>query len=67
MILDNKPTVSIEFASTAFWHKYADLCIGIDTFGKSGKPKDLIQHFNLTPQQISIKIEDWYNSKKEGK
>jgi transketolase C-terminal domain/subunit len=35
-------------------------------FGKSGKPKDVLQHFNLTPPQISIKIEDWYNSKKEG-
>jgi transketolase len=57
-VIDYKPTVSIEFGSTAPWHKYASLCIGINVFGKSGKPKDVLQHFNLTPPQISIKIED---------
>lgn len=59
-VINNKPTISIEFGSTPLWHKYAQLCIGIDEFGKSGKSKDVLQHFNLTPAQISIKIEDWY-------
>jgi transketolase len=65
-VLDKKPTISIEFGATNFWHKYADLCIGIDVFGKSGKPSDLLKHFGLTPEQISVKIEEWYKSKKEG-
>jgi transketolase len=63
-ILDNKPIVSIELASTAPWYKYADLTIGIDQFGKSGKPVDLINFFDLTPQKITNKIIEWYQTLK---
>jgi transketolase len=55
-ILDNKPTVSIEFASTAPWYKYADLVIGIDQFGKSGKPDEVVEYFDLTPTKITDRI-----------
>jgi transketolase len=62
-ILDNKPTVSIELASTAPWYKYADLTIGVDDFGKSGKPQDVINFFDLTPEKIANKIITWLKPK----
>jgi transketolase len=55
-ILDGKPIVSIEFASTAPWYKYADFTIGINQFGKSGKPADVLDYFDLTPTKITDKI-----------
>jgi transketolase len=55
-ILDDKPTVSIEFAATTPWYKYADLTIGINQFGKSAKPADVIDYFDLTPTKIIDKI-----------
>jgi transketolase len=61
--LDDKPTASIEFSATAPWYKYADLTIGIDQFGKSGKPADVIDYFDLTPTKITTKIIDWYQKK----
>jgi transketolase len=56
-VLDGCPTVSIEYAMTAPWYKYADLAIGIDQFGKSGKPNDVITHFELTSDKIINKID----------
>lgn len=61
-IIDKNPIVSIELSSTAPWYKYADLTIGIDQFGKSGKPNDILNHFDLTPEKIKDKILIWYNS-----
>lgn len=58
-VIDKKPTVCIEFGSTPPWYKYGDLVIGIDQFGQSGKPADVVKHFNLTPQDIADKILAW--------
>jgi transketolase len=55
-VLGNKPIVSIEFAATAPWYELVDLAIGIDTFGASGKPNDLISEFKLQPKDIVKKI-----------
>lgn len=49
-------TISIEMASTLGWYKYSANPIGIDTFGKSGKDKDLIAKFGFTPDEITKKI-----------
>lgn len=53
IILHNKnntkqvKTISVEIGSTMGWYKYADFCIGLDTFGASGKKNDLLRYFNL--------------------
>ncbi|GHU30969.1 hypothetical protein FACS1894166_01560 [Bacilli bacterium] len=57
-VLDDKPTISIEFGCTAPWYQYVDLAIGIDEFGKSGKPADVVNYFNLTPAKIAEQITD---------
>jgi len=48
--------VSIEAGSTGLWHKYADLCIGIDTYGASGSWERLMQEYGFSPEVISKKI-----------
>ncbi len=50
------PTVSIEAASTFGWGKYADLTIGIDAFGYSGKGPDVLAKFDFVPEKIAEKI-----------
>ena len=49
-------TVSIEAGSTFGWSKYAEINIGIDTFGASAPAEDLRKHFGFTPEQIAEKI-----------
>ena len=56
IIPENTITISIEAASTFGWQKYADINIGIDTFGKSGSQKDIREHFGFTPDAITGKI-----------
>lgn len=49
-------TVSIEAGSTFGWSKYAEINIGIDTFGASAPAEDLRKHFGFTAEQIAEKI-----------
>ena len=57
----NKPlTVSLEAAATFSWHPYAQLCIGIDSFGASGPEKSVRDFFGLTPEKVASKIIDFY-------
>lgn len=44
--------LSIEAGATLGWHKYADYVYGIDTFGSSGKLKDIRKHFGFDTEQI---------------
>lgn len=57
-IFDNSKKVSIEFANTTPWYKYVDLAIGIDQFGVSAKPADVIKRLGLTAEQIADKIKN---------
>jgi len=50
--------VSLEIQSTYGWGKYAKYNIGIDSFGASGKPADLIKHFKFTKEDIAEKIQN---------
>lgn len=59
MIIPNDTiTVSIEAGSTFGWDKYADIKIGIDTFGTSAPAKDLKEYFGFTPELITKKIKE---------
>jgi len=49
-------TVSIEAGSTFGWSKYAEINIGLDSFGASAPAKDLQEKFGFTPEKITQKI-----------
>ncbi len=49
-------TVSIEAGSTFGWKKYAEINIGLDSFGTSAPAKDLKEYFNFTAEKITEKI-----------
>lgn len=53
------PCVSIEAASTFGWKRYADLCIGVDSYGISAPGKELYEYFELIPEKIAVKIEEF--------
>ncbi|MGL5591529.1 MAG: transketolase [Mycoplasmoidaceae bacterium] len=55
-ILGDKKVVSIEFGVTTPWYKYADITIGIDRYGYSGKPNDVIKKLGLDPIDIAKNI-----------
>lgn len=58
-IFDNSKKVSIEFGVTTPWYRYVDLAIGVDQFGYSGKPNDIIRKLGLENYQIVEKINMW--------
>ncbi|MBQ9458198.1 MAG: transketolase [Bacilli bacterium] len=49
--------VSLEMGSTFGWGDYAKYHIGIDTFGASGKDKDVMAHFGFTPEAVARRLE----------
>ena len=58
-ILGSKPKVIIEAGSTLGWYKYlqnTDMLFGIDSFGESGKGKDLFNFFGIEAKNIFNKI-----------
>lgn len=56
-ILGNVPVISVEAASTLGWEKYADVCIGLDTFGKSGPYEQVYKSLGLSAERIIAAIE----------
>ena len=48
---------SLELESTFGWQKYAKYNFGIDQFGASGKPADLIKKYHFTKEDIARAIE----------
>ncbi len=49
--------ISVEAGSTLSWFKYADQCIGIDEFGKSGKGNEVMNNFGFSVDKIYEKIQ----------
>ncbi len=51
--------VSLEAASVMGWDRYVGpdgLIIGMTTFGKSGMPDELMDHFGITPEKVAARI-----------
>jgi transketolase len=51
--------VAIEAATTYGWHRYVGpngLTIGLTTFGASGLPEELMEHFGITPEAIAAEV-----------
>ena len=62
-ILGSKPRVVIEASSSFGWHKFLnpiDKVFGIDSFGESGKAKDVFDHFGFNKVKISNNIKNTY-------
>ena len=62
-ILGSKPRVVIEASSSFGWHKFLnpiDKVFGIDSFGESGKAKDVFDHFGFNKIKISNNIKNTY-------
>lgn len=55
---DTSKNISLEMLSTFGWDKYAKYHFGIDTFGLSGKDKDVINHFGFTREKIVERIKN---------
>ena len=52
----DKVIFSVEAGCTIGWYKYAQHCIGIDTYGASGKKDDLLKYFKLDVDGIYNQI-----------
>lgn len=50
--------VSIEFGATYGWSNFADYTVGVDNYGLSSKPDQLIEFLNLTPSVIAQDLLD---------
>jgi transketolase len=63
----NVPTLSVEAAATAGWHRFSHAQIGMEnTFGASGNGGALYEHFGFTPENICNKgqaLIDYYKGK----
>ena len=57
--------ISLEMGSTFRWSKYAKYNFGIDTFGASGKEKDVIKAFGFDLDTVCEKIEAIVNAHRE--
>lgn len=47
------PTLSVEAASSFGWARWADDCVSIDRFGKSGPGKVVLEDFGFTPAVVA--------------
>ena len=50
--------IAIEAARGLEWYKYADMVIGMDSFGASGKGSEVYKHFGFDKDKIIEKIKD---------
>jgi transketolase len=52
--------VSVEAAATYGWDRYVGpdgLVIGLTTFGASGLPDEVMEHFGITPEAVAAAVE----------
>ncbi len=54
-------TVSVEAGVTSGWARLADVQIGVDRFGESGKAGDVLASLGLTPDAVAAKIAETVN------
>ena len=56
-IIDKNTIIFALEASTALeYYKYANIVIGMDTFGASGKADELFEYFGFTVEKLKSKI-----------
>lgn len=47
---------SFELGTTDLWYKYADNVFGLDTFGYSAKPNDIVEKIGFSAEKLAEKI-----------
>eukprot|EP01083_Nonionella_stella_P008455 24403_1 len=52
VLTERAPVISVEAASVAGWAAMSHFQIGMRSFGKSAKAKDLLSHFGFTPENV---------------
>ncbi len=50
---DGPPRIAVEAAATFGWERWADVVIGIDSFGASAPGPELVEHYGLSPADIA--------------
>ena len=50
---DGPPRISIEAATTFGWERWADVVVGIDTFGASAPGPEVLAHFGITGEDVA--------------
>ncbi len=50
------PIFSIEYGNTFYWYQYSKYPFGINSFGASGKPNDVVKKFKLDANTIANQI-----------
>ncbi len=64
-IIDKNTRVyAVEAARGLEYYKYADIVFGMDSFGASGKDKDLFNEFGFTIEKLQAKIEEDFKNNK---
>ncbi len=65
VLADNAATFSLELSSDLSFLKYIKNgeVIGVNTFGKSGSPKDILKEFNLDASAVANRIKKFLNVK----
>ena len=58
LFLPRQKRISIEMCSTFGWGGLAADNLGIDTFGASGKDKDVIAHYGFDEESVYNKVVD---------
>jgi transketolase len=61
LLPDYSRTIFLEMASPFGLHKYARHVLGIETFGASGKPQELLENFGFTKDKLVTKILELIN------
>lgn len=56
-VLSSK-VLAVEAASGLEWYKYADVVLGMSTFGESGKAEKLFEHFGFSPENVAKKAKE---------
>lgn len=65
IINKSKPVFCVEASTDNIWYKYAtdESCIlKLNSFGLSGKPEDVLNHFGFTPKALAKKVEDYFKN-----
>jgi transketolase len=51
-------TVSLEAGVTGGWHRFADLCVGIDRFGLCGSGEEVLRALGLSPDAVAAQVQE---------
>lgn len=57
ILVNNIKSVAIEMGSTYMWYQFVDVVFGVNEYGKSANPDDVVKYFEMDSINLSKKIE----------